>query len=374
MPKRKIDFLYLSEPDMIKAGVLDAKQCVETIDEMFKVVGQGDYLMGGPSENEHGLRICFPLEKRFPNMPVTGPDRRFMAMVAYLGGKFNVCCNKWYGSNIVNPSRGLPRSILMITLNDVDTGQPLAHMSANLVSAMRTGAVPAVGAKYLVGKNAEVAAMIGGGVISKATLSCLVHTMRTLKTVKIYDLNKEKGQQFAREMAEKIEKRVIAVDSLEGAVREADFINVATSGTVMPIIEDEWLKKNAVISIQSWAGISDKLLVSSNIVMDEWKMHVAFSEEDARISEEEAYKRYGFPSENVFRLIKAGKINGSAVGSLGTVALGQAPGRKTEKERFILIIGGLPTEDAAWGYTVYQNALKMKIGQKLSLWNEPYWS
>ena len=31
----KIDFLYLSEPDMIKAGVKDMKQCVETMEDMF---------------------------------------------------------------------------------------------------------------------------------------------------------------------------------------------------------------------------------------------------------------------------------------------------------------------------------------------------
>ena len=48
---------------------------------------------------------------------------------------------------------GLPRSILMMILNDKDTGAPLALMSANLVSAYRTGGIPGVGAKYLARKD-----------------------------------------------------------------------------------------------------------------------------------------------------------------------------------------------------------------------------
>ena len=37
----------------------------------------------------------------------------------------------------------------MYTLNDKDTGAPLAYMSANLLSAIRTGAVPGVAARFL---------------------------------------------------------------------------------------------------------------------------------------------------------------------------------------------------------------------------------
>ena len=33
----KIDFLYLSEDDMIAAGVKNMKSCVEAMEEMFKL-------------------------------------------------------------------------------------------------------------------------------------------------------------------------------------------------------------------------------------------------------------------------------------------------------------------------------------------------
>jgi len=40
-------------------------------------------------------------------------------------------------------------------------------MDGNLISAMRTGAVIGLGAKYLANKNAKVAGIVAAGVISK---------------------------------------------------------------------------------------------------------------------------------------------------------------------------------------------------------------
>jgi len=144
MANPKIDFLYLNENDMIEAGVTDMAGCVDTIEEMFRLLKVGDFRMGGPGNNSHGVMMVFPEESPFPNMPVDGPDRRFMAMPAYLGGQFDMVGMKWYGSNTENRQKGLPRSILMMTLNDKDTGAPVAYMSANILSAYRTGAVPGV--------------------------------------------------------------------------------------------------------------------------------------------------------------------------------------------------------------------------------------
>lgn len=36
--------------------------------------------------------------------------------------------------------------------------------------------------------------------------------------------------------------------------------------------------------------------------------------------------------------------------------------------------GGMGTEDTAWGYDVYQEALKQGIGQELTLWDKPHWA
>src|SRR5690625_5942212 len=110
MTQRGITFRFLSEEDVIGAGVLDMDACVETIEEVFALVAGGDYLMGGPSQNDHGLMMWFPDKPEHPGMPAAGPDRRFMAMIAYLGGTFQIAGEKWYGSNTANRDKGLPRS------------------------------------------------------------------------------------------------------------------------------------------------------------------------------------------------------------------------------------------------------------------------
>ena len=117
----KIDFLYLSEPDMIKAGVKDMGKCVDIMEDMMVTLNKGDYVMGGENHNSHGCMVTFPDNPEFEGMPKNGEDRRFMAMPAYLGGNFQMAGMKWYGSNIENKKKGLPRSILMMMLNDKDT-------------------------------------------------------------------------------------------------------------------------------------------------------------------------------------------------------------------------------------------------------------
>ena len=56
MRKSKLGFLFLSQEDMLEAGVLDMGNCVDVMEKAFKLMGTGDYLMGGPSQNHHGIR------------------------------------------------------------------------------------------------------------------------------------------------------------------------------------------------------------------------------------------------------------------------------------------------------------------------------
>ena len=51
----KVDFLYLSEEDMVAAGVKDMGGCIEAMEEMFKLMKAGNYRMGGAN---HRFRKC----------------------------------------------------------------------------------------------------------------------------------------------------------------------------------------------------------------------------------------------------------------------------------------------------------------------------
>ena len=105
----EVDFLYLNEQEMIKAGVKNMSKCIDTMEDVLKCLTKGDFVMGGENHNSHGCMVTFPNESPFPNMPKNvGEDRRFMAMPAYLGGSHQLAGMKWYGSNIENKQKGLP--------------------------------------------------------------------------------------------------------------------------------------------------------------------------------------------------------------------------------------------------------------------------
>ena len=60
----RLDFLFLTEAEAVKAGAGNMERCIEVMDEVFELLGQGDYLMGTPNHNAHGIKIYFPKEPR----------------------------------------------------------------------------------------------------------------------------------------------------------------------------------------------------------------------------------------------------------------------------------------------------------------------
>lgn len=370
----KIDFLYLSEDDMIAAGVKDMKSCVEAMEEMFKLMKVGDYRMGGANGNSHGSMVMFPEKSPFPEMPVDGPDRRFMAMPAYLGGKFDMAGMKWYGSNAANKEKGLPRSILMLTLNDKDTGAPLAFMSANILSAYRTGAVPGVGFKYFAKEDAETIGIIGPGVMSKTALAAAVAVRPTLKNVKVKGRGKASLQKFVDHAKKEYpELNIYAVDTIEEAVRDSDIVSVSTSSptgdpSLYPYIAEEWIKPGAIIESTAALRFDDDFIINrARTVTDNIMLYEAWEEE----MKPNAYNTIPIPAVHVEDLIAEGKMKPEQIDDLGDVLLGNIPVHRKEDEIVIYSVGGMPTEDVAWGSMVYRNALAKGIGTKLNLWETP---
>lgn len=62
----KIDFIYLSEQDMIRAGVTDMAACVDAMEEVFHLLHIGDYRMAGPNNDSHGAMIMLLSECLHP--------------------------------------------------------------------------------------------------------------------------------------------------------------------------------------------------------------------------------------------------------------------------------------------------------------------
>lgn len=369
---KKVEFLYLNEEEMIEAGVLNMEECIQTIDEMFHLISKGDYIMGGPNRNDHGLMLWFNKEEPFENMPKAGPDRRFMSLISYLGGEFDVVGNKWYGSNIENLKKGLPRSIHIFTLNDKDTGAPLAIMAGNLISSMRTGAVPGVFSKYLAKKDAKVVGAVGGGAINQSCVQAIVTAVDSIEKVVLFDIDLEKGKKIAKKLENVIHKPVEVVDNMDQCIQQSDIVTVATSGKTKPMIKGETIKPGSLIILTGSADLTKEVYSDSRIVADLWSMHEKWLEDGLAHPDGISSIRDWTMSGQLLELIHNGEYDGSTIDDIGDIITGKKPGRQSEDEVIICMTGGLPTEDVAWAYRVYQNALKKNIGTILPLWQSSY--
>jgi len=370
MEREPVDFLFLSEQDMIKAGVLDTPRCLDVMEETFRLLGKGDYVMGGPNGNSHGSLLWFPVSSPFPNLPKAGPDRRYMAMPAYLGGRFNVCGVKWYGSNIENVKKGLPRSILLVCLNDADTGAPLAIMSANLLSAMRTGCVPGVAARYLARPGADTLGIVGCGVINRACAKAMIHAMPRRGKVILYDIIVDN----ARRMADEIEKEFgIATEvcgKLDETIAASDMVSIAASGATPVRVEKNWLKKGSLFTVSGHIEVNDDFYLENRLVFDLWKMHEAWLEEGLAHEKGITSISNWVPSYQILKLFHDGRLGREDMTSLGDILAGKAEGRKNPDEIIIFSAGGLPVEDVSWGFSICEEARSKGLGQKLSLWDK----
>lgn len=366
----RIEFLYMDEPCMIDAGVMDMHRCIEVMEEMFGLLQKGDYVMGSQNHNSHGIMMDFPDHPPFANMPKNGPDRRFMAMPAYLGGSFDICGVKWYGSNRENIQKGLPRSILMNILNDKDTGAPVAVQSANLLSAVRTGAVPGVAAKVLANKEAKVLGVIGPGVISKTSTQGILDACPEIDTVKICGRRMESAKRFEAYIKARCPqvKHTVLTLEMETAVRESDVVLVATSGSKAdPKICEEWIKKGALLILPASIDLDDDFIVNrARNVADHWLMYESWREEYTY----PYYSAIDMLAVYYLDLIHDGKMKREQIEDLGAFINGTAKPRKKE-EIILFTTGGMPVEDVAWGTVLYQNAKEKGLGIPLTLWENP---
>lgn len=371
----RLDTRYLSEPDMVAAGVRDMPSCVDTMETMFSLLGTGDYRMAGPNNNSHGAMVLFPEESPHARMPKDGPDRRFMAMPAYLGGEFHTSGVKWYGSNVDNRRAGLPRSIHTFILNDADTGAPLAVMNANLLSSYRTGAVSGVGARHLARPGATVAAVIGPGVMGRTALEALAAGVPTLDTVKVRGRSRAGIDSFVSWVTETLPQftTVDVVSSDEEAVRGSDVIAYATTTPVgaenYPFLNADWLSPGAFVTAPACINISGDWLASGagRLVLDNRGLYESWHEEFG----EDAFETVGIVGNKFLELEVSGRLPRGSVIDIAEVINGDAVGRRSDEEIVIFSVGGMPVEDVAWATTVYRRACDAGIGTVLPVWETP---
>ena len=350
----KIKILYLSERDVLATGMLEPAQCNCTIERTIRLVGKGDFLLGGGDNSVHGLSVAYPQSSDIQGMPLAAPDYRYMAMVGYVGGDARVCGAKIYGSNTENTCIGIPRSNHIILLNDVKTGIPLSLMNGTQISSMRTGAVSAIGAKYAASPNAKKLLLVGAGSINRSALSCLLEACPSIDTVYVYDTDKAKTEQFICQMQTPAAK-LISVDNDMDVAQECDIIHFAFSA-IPPLghVHTELIKPGALLIFACVLDYDARLLDKCSVVIDCMDMHKHWYRFDPEMN---------IASYKMFDRIKAGTYREEDVIELGKLVSGeQAP---PDDKPVIMMLNGLPTWDIAVAHSVYQEAQSRGIGTML---------
>ncbi len=65
------------------------------------------------------------------------------------------------GDFVDNHERDLPSETGLLSLFDPNTGVPLAILDATAITAMRTGALTAIGARYLARRDSHILGHVG---------------------------------------------------------------------------------------------------------------------------------------------------------------------------------------------------------------------
>lgn len=361
-----VELLFLSQEDAIEAGVTDMDQCVETMEYVFDLYNQNRVIMGDAGHSIHGHVTTFPGDLReSEGVETGGPDRRFSAMPAYVGGDIHTMGIKWYGSNANNPAeRGIPRSLHTITLNDPDSGQPICLIDGQAASAMRTGAVAAVGADHIQGDRASTATIFGPGVIGQTSALGLDAALDSLETIRIYHPEMEKAEAFEATMREDVAADITAMDSPQEAVDGSDVTVVATTASPPPHIDGSWLDDDSLVVPLGDLRMSLEAFDADRVFCDIPQNTLEFAE----TMDWEIMNAVGAAVDYGIAL----DIERSDLRALHEVVAGVDT--DPTAGRSIFYSPGLPMEDVAWTSRVHETAREENVGRTLRLFSEPHFS
>lgn len=341
-----VKFRYLSQEDVVAAGGLDMKGTLEVVEDVLRLYGEGQC-----------VQPVKPVIRWSDDIDAEETGGRIMSMPAYIGGSYNVAGMKWIPSIPDNPAkRGLPRANALIILTDRETGMPLCVMDGTIVSAMRTGAVTALGAKYLGKPDAEVFGVVGAGVLGRTQIMAFAAQFPNMRDMRLFDINHAKAEALAEEMKASLNIPIRVVNSAQECIEGSDCFVTATMATE-PYVVPEWMSEGSYYSDMSSHDATDELyLAADRIFVDDWA----------------AIKHHG--NVTLARLHAQGAIKDEQIdGELPLVIAGKQPGRQSPKERIIFRPIGMAVEDVAEAYRVYRNAVERGVGQELTLWERPIW-
>lgn len=145
-----------------------------------------------------------------------------------------------------NAARGLPGLFSTYILYDAATGEPLAQIDGDEITARRTAAASALAARFLAREDASTLLVVGSGRVARL-LPEAYRAVRPIREVMVWSRNPAAARRMADELAE---QGVVAraCEDLEAAARQADIVSCATLATE-PVMRGEWLRAGSHLDL-----------------------------------------------------------------------------------------------------------------------------
>ena len=235
--------------------LISTEEIIANVEKALKILGTGDSL-SLPSRIWH-------------HVPLEQSQESLIYVVASTFSPEHSTAVKVLTLNDRNPiERRLPHMLGIIIMFDSSNGFPSAVMDGVLITNARTGALAALGAKYMARGDSEKVAVLGSRALAKSALQALMKVGLKIRQATVYSASKVNRERFAVEMSASLKLPIQAKNSAQEAVDDADIIITATSSST-PILLDKFVKAGAHISaIGSKGEVEPKLLSRSRVIAE----------------------------------------------------------------------------------------------------------
>ena len=257
---------------------------------------------------------------------------------------------KVVGDFVDNYTLNLPSELAILLLFDPRTGIPKAMLDASAITDMRTGAITAVGAKYLARKNSKALAHIGARGTAYWNVRLLDHLF-DFDEIRVHSRRPESRNGFAARLAKDLGKPITATEDWQSCIEGADIVVEASRlPAPEPLLKTAWIKPGAfVVPYGTMSAVELSLTdIMSKLVVDDWGQ----------------CKSGKFGSLRAH--VESGRLSEATLhAELGQIVAGIKPARENDQETILLWHRGLSLSDIALGHAMLEKGAREGIGQRL---------
>jgi len=198
-----------------------------------------------------------------PRIRLLVPDGRTSFMPSYVPSREALACKivSFYGKNL---DRGLPTVISSLALIDPRSGLLNCIMGATYITAIRTGAIAGIAAKYLSMRQSATVGVLGSGALAHWGMTYLNMALE-VKEVFVYSRNPANRQAYAQQLKEQLRKPIQVLENPDDVAASADILLCATSSKT-PTYNGDLLREGALV-ISLGANTPDTREIDQNTVL-----------------------------------------------------------------------------------------------------------